>query len=151
MICYAASRPSGLLMGTIVAIAMLLAPAASAHIVHHHHTAVHASTRHNPAGVHRHSAMRTSHRVHRMIAMGSPGRASPWRHERIYGQQQSERGMMQARYEPFTAYRKRLVAEDEREAPITARLNLEQLQIGRERDAEIAQWQSQYGSAGNRS
>ena len=34
---------------------------------------------------------------------------------------------------------------DEREATVTAELNLDQLRRGRERDAEIARWQEENG------
>jgi hypothetical protein len=154
MICYGKSRPAGLLTGTLIAMALLFTPAASAHTAHHRHATAHALLhRHHDVAVRHRVSMQTSHRIHRVMAMETREGSSPWRHERIYGRRQSsEKGMMQARYEGFRAYRRQqLFAESEREAPITARLNLEQVQIGRERDAEIAQWQSQYGSVANRS
>lgn len=146
------SRPRGLLGGTIVAIALLLSPAASATGAKHSHHgashAVHSACRHchhQFASEGNRTNLRSQRHGHRVFAMADRGRtAGAWRRERVYGQHHwQSAGTVQARYQPYKATietRRESLAENEHDGGVTARLNLDQLRRGRERDAEIAQW-----------
>ena len=147
------SRPMGLLGGTIVAIALLLSPVASATgPKHSHHGASHAvhfachHCHHQFASEGNRTRLRSQRHGHRVFAMADRGQqAGAWRRERVYGQNRSYRaGTVQARYQPYKATietrREGSLAENEHEGGVTARLNRDQLLKGRERDAEIAQW-----------
>lgn len=148
MTCEVSSRPMGLLGGTIVAIALLVSPVASATVLKHsHHGSRHAvhfvsrPSHHQVAKERARIAMRTQRHLHRTFAMADRGQSTgAWRHERVYGQHHwRSAGTVQARYQPYkpTIETRR---EESHEGPVTARLNLDQLRRGRERDAEIAQW-----------
>jgi len=185
MTCEVKSRPIGLLGGTIVAIALLISPVASATGLKNgdHGTNQAVACRHchhRFASERSRSGLRSQRHVHRIFAMTDRGQAvGPWRRERVYGQHHwQSAAAVQARYQPYKAAietRREQSREDnkhegsvtarlnldqlrrgrerdaeiaqwgEHEAPVTAQLNLDQLRKGRERDAEIAQWQSQYG------
>jgi hypothetical protein len=147
------SRPMGLLGGTIVAIALLLSPVASATgSKHSHHGASHAvhfacrHCHHQFASEGSRTSLRSQRHGHRVFAMANRGQtAGAWRRERVYGQHHwHNAGTVQARYQPYNAAiqtrREESRAENEHDGGVTARLNLDQLRKGRERDAEIAQW-----------
>ena len=152
MTCEVKSRPIGLLGGTIVAIALLISPVASAAgSKHSHHGASHAvhfgcrHCHHQFASESNRTGLRSQRHVHRTFAMTDRAQtAGAWRRERVYGQHHWQNaGAVQARYQPYKATietRRESLAENEHEGGATARLNLDQLRRGRERDAEIAQW-----------
>src|SRR5262249_30217746 len=89
----------------------------------------------------RHSGHMMSKRVYVRMASWGPERSYEAREAQR--REQAER----ARYAAIVAHRDQLRASNEKEAPVTAQLNLDQLRHGRDSDAAIAQWESQYGPA----
>jgi len=147
-----------LIPGAVFASAIFFAPCAFAHdstgndTGYRHQSAYDDSyPRHRyQAGnaIHRHHGARRHH--HRLYASHDHG----FQHEAMMGEGRYHRArMMRANYMGHASYaalearREHLAAADERERPVTAELNLIQLRHGRERAAEIARWQLQYGAA----
>ena len=154
MNCDTKRRSIRLLPGTIGLIALMMSPVAMASGVKHHHGhgqahLLRASCRHchfqAAYGGHEARSLNSRHMMVQRVHV----RMASWGPEPSYGEREAQRRdeVERARYAALAERRGRLLASYEREAPITAKLNLDQLRLGRERDAEIAQWASQYGTA----
>lgn len=147
-----------LIPGVVFASAIFFAPGAFAHDYssdagYRHQSASEESYRprhrhHIGHAVHRHHMFAGAHRHHRLYATPEYG----FRQEAMMGEGRNAHARMtrahymsHASYAALEARREQLAAADERERPVTAELNLVQLRKGRDRAAEIAQWQLRYG------
>ena len=148
-----------LVHGAVFAAAILVAPTAFAQDSGNSRSGSDASHSYR---AHRHYvASRYSHdrqhaslhaRHHARHYLASYRNEGPFR-DTVYRSHEHRAEVIRANYEArqrFDARREELEAADEHERPITANLNLAQLRKGRERDAEFAQWRSQYGTASSR-
>lgn len=147
-----------LIQGSVFAAAILLAPSAFAH---GYGDASYGYSNNQELGV----SYRMHHRHHHLLKHAAKSRsheprymAAAYRHEdalheATYGESRYHRARMMrasdtghASHAALEARREELEAADERERPVTAELNLVQLRNGRERAAEMAEWQLRYGS-----